>query len=78
MLKSTTDRMNDYDAVVMGVLEPVLECSGPKRSWVSDGAPCSFYRVRTANECPLRVIRRLQRQSSWSAEHAQLWTLETA
>ena len=24
MLKSTTDRMNDYDAVVMGVLEAIL------------------------------------------------------
>ena len=24
MRKSTTDRMNDYDAVVMGVLEPTL------------------------------------------------------
>jgi hypothetical protein len=24
MRKSTTDRMNDYDAVVMGVLEPFL------------------------------------------------------
>ena len=24
MRKSTTDRMNDYDAVVMGVLEPIL------------------------------------------------------
>jgi hypothetical protein len=24
MLKSPTDRMNDYEAVVMGVLEPIL------------------------------------------------------
>ena len=24
MRKSTTHRMNDYDAVVMGVLEPIL------------------------------------------------------
>ena len=24
MPKSTTDRMNDYDVVVMGVLEPIL------------------------------------------------------
>ena len=24
MRQSTTDRMNDYDAVVMGVLEPIL------------------------------------------------------
>ena len=24
MRKSKTDRMNDYDAVVMGVLEPIL------------------------------------------------------
>ena len=27
MLKSPTDRMNDYDAVVMGVLEPILVLS---------------------------------------------------
>ena len=27
MLKSTTDRMNDYNAVVMGVLEPILVLS---------------------------------------------------
>jgi hypothetical protein len=27
MWKSTTDRMNDYDAVVMGVLEPILVLS---------------------------------------------------
>ena len=27
MRKSTTDRMNDYDAVVMGVLEPILVLS---------------------------------------------------
>ena len=27
MLKSTTDRMNDYDVVVMGVLEPILVLS---------------------------------------------------
>ena len=27
MLKSTTDRMNDYDAVVMAVLEPILVLS---------------------------------------------------
>jgi hypothetical protein len=27
MLKSPTDRMNDHDAVVMGVLEPILVLS---------------------------------------------------
>ena len=27
MLKSTTDRMDDYDAVVIGVLEPILVLS---------------------------------------------------
>ena len=27
MLKSTTDRMNDYDVLVMGVLEPILVLS---------------------------------------------------
>lgn len=27
MRKSTTDRINDYDAVVMGVLEPILVLS---------------------------------------------------
>jgi hypothetical protein len=27
MWKSTTDRMNDYDAVLMGVLEPILVLS---------------------------------------------------
>ena len=27
MRKSTTDRMNDYDAVVMDVLEPILVLS---------------------------------------------------
>jgi hypothetical protein len=27
MLKSPTDRMNDYDAVVMGILEPFLVLS---------------------------------------------------
>ena len=27
MRKSTTDRMNDYDAVVMAVLEPILVLS---------------------------------------------------
>ena len=27
MRKSTTDRMNDYDAVVMGALEPILVLS---------------------------------------------------
>ena len=27
MLKSTTDRMTDYDAVLMGVLEPILVLS---------------------------------------------------
>ena len=27
MLKSTTDRMNDHDAVLMGVLEPILVLS---------------------------------------------------
>jgi hypothetical protein len=27
MLKSTTDKMNDYNAVVMGVLEPILVLS---------------------------------------------------
>jgi hypothetical protein len=27
MLKSATDRMNDYDAVAMGVLEPILVLS---------------------------------------------------
>ena len=27
MRKSTTDRMNDYDAVVIGVLEPILVLS---------------------------------------------------
>ena len=27
MRKSTTDRMNDYDAVMMGVLEPLLVLS---------------------------------------------------
>ena len=27
MRKSTTDRMNDYDPVVMGVLEPILVLS---------------------------------------------------
>ena len=27
MWKSTTDRMNDYDVVVMGVLEPILVLS---------------------------------------------------
>ena len=27
MLKSPTDRMNDYDAVVMGALEPILVLS---------------------------------------------------
>ena len=27
MLKSTTDRMDDYDAVVLGVLEPILVLS---------------------------------------------------
>ena len=27
MRKSTTDSMNDYDAVVMGVLEPILVLS---------------------------------------------------
>ena len=27
MRKSPTDRMNDYDAVVMGVLEPILVLS---------------------------------------------------
>jgi len=27
MLKSPTDRMNDYDTVVMGVLEPILVMS---------------------------------------------------
>ena len=27
MLKSATDRMNDYDAVVMGVFEPILVLS---------------------------------------------------
>jgi hypothetical protein len=27
MRKSTTDRMNDYDAVMMGVLEPILVLS---------------------------------------------------
>jgi hypothetical protein len=27
MGKSTTDRMNDYDTVVMGVLEPILVLS---------------------------------------------------
>ena len=27
MRKSTTHRMNDYDAVVMGVLEPILVLS---------------------------------------------------
>ena len=27
MRKSTTDRMNDYDALVMGVLEPFLVLS---------------------------------------------------
>ena len=27
MRKSTTDRMNDYDVVVMGVLEPILVLS---------------------------------------------------
>jgi hypothetical protein len=27
MWKSMTDRMNDYDAVVMGVLEPILVLS---------------------------------------------------
>ena len=27
MLKSTTDRINDYNAVVIGVLEPILVLS---------------------------------------------------
>ena len=27
MRKSTTDRMNDYDGVVIGVLEPILVLS---------------------------------------------------
>jgi hypothetical protein len=27
MRKSTTDRMNDYDAVMMGVLEPIFVLS---------------------------------------------------
>ena len=27
MLKSPTDRMNDYDAVVMGALEPIFVLS---------------------------------------------------
>jgi hypothetical protein len=27
MWKSTTDRMNEYDAVLMGVLEPILVLS---------------------------------------------------
>ena len=27
MRQSTTDRMNDYDTVVMGVLEPILVLS---------------------------------------------------
>jgi hypothetical protein len=27
MWKSTTDRMNDYDGVLMGVLEPILVLS---------------------------------------------------
>ena len=27
MLKSPTDRMNDYDAVVMGALEPIVVLS---------------------------------------------------
>ena len=27
MLKSPTDRINDYDAVVMGALEPILVLS---------------------------------------------------
>ena len=27
MLKSATDRMNDYDAVLMGVVEPILVLS---------------------------------------------------
>ena len=27
MRKSTTDRMNDYDVVVMGVFEPILVLS---------------------------------------------------
>jgi hypothetical protein len=27
MWKSTTDRLNDFDAVVMGVLEPILVLS---------------------------------------------------
>ena len=37
MRKSTTDRMNDYDAVVMGVLEPI---SRPvyRGDWRSPGA----------------------------------------
>ena len=32
MRKSTTDRMNDYDAVVMGALEPIVGDGGKTRS----------------------------------------------
>ena len=37
MRKSTTDRMDDYDAVVMGVLEPILVLSDGG-DWRSPGA----------------------------------------
>jgi hypothetical protein len=38
MRKSTTDRMNDYDAVMMGVLEPIFVLSVMAVDWRSPGA----------------------------------------
>src|SRR6476660_9742366 len=59
MRKSATDRMNDYDAVMMGVLEPILVPSVMAviaflvpLSWKGDGAvPNPEYYHRQADLC---------------------------
>ena len=55
MRKSTTDRMNDYDAVMMGVLahfRPV----GDGGDWRSPGAALTH--TATPSQCPLWVMIR--------------------
>ena len=59
MRNSTTDRMNDYDVVVMGVLEPILVLSGDGGDYFSGaatlvrgwGVPSPEYYHRQADLC---------------------------
>jgi hypothetical protein len=68
MRKSTTDRMNDYDAVMMGVLEPHSRPVGDGGDWRSPGAALTH--TATPPKCPLWVISgHTDKSAPWWAAH---------